>query len=350
MSTSFGKDSVYHWIDTILSAKIAHGLGFEDFDGVNGQGLTPLAKQSEVTDVNGKWNVEPAYLVWLVERGASLERMRSHFDQTHRQPPVHTIAHRIMAKAAKRTVKGKYYMTDWIPLLNYTSQMTVCDGCECGCSEPGAGCSALSVFLRQIVNTCIVYSGWTELEIVTALVKVFADQEALTKAMAKPLIRLLAFQALGIRHTCCNESILEACPPAVDEEDYAELRGEDATLLRRLEAAVSELNASFERSGLSLFTFLHAEGMKYLQNVADEGQGSALTEEERNGIEGVGVRLEPARARIEKTTKTYRQWRLTESDPQDWTELYWDRERERIEMIGSRIWFNDDGTFRPLHS
>ena len=345
MSTSFGEDSVYHWIYTISSAKIAHSLGFEDVDVVNDRGLTPLAKQSEATDHNGKWDVDPEYLTWLVDRGASLERMCSY--QAPGEPPNHTITHRILAKAAKRTIKRKYYFRDWFPLLTYAGRMTTCDGCECGCAEPGTGCSPLSVFLRQLFNTCHAYHGWVPHEIVTKLGADLGAQEALVQSVARPLLRLLAFQALEIRHTCCNESILKAaCPSDVDEENFAELRSEDATLLRRLEEVVSELNAAFDRSGRSVFVFLKERGMPYLQVVADETQGSALTEAERSGIEGVGVRLRSAHVGTTKTTKTYLRRDLSLSDPRDWNDKYWGEQRLWMELLGRTIWFDDDGTFR----
>lgn len=344
--SSFGEDSVYHWIDTISSAKIAHSLGFDDVDSVNDQGLTPLAKQSEAADINGKWAVDPEYLTWLVEQGASLEHLCSHSNRSPGQPPNPTITHRIMARAAKRTIKRKYYLRDWFPLLTYAGQMTTCDGCECGCAEPGAGCSPLSVFLRQVSNTCRAFLGWAEHEIVARLAVDFGAHEALMQSMARPLIRLLAFRALEIRHTCCNELILKARPADVDEENFAELRSEDAALLRRLEEVVGELNASYDRSGLSVFAFLKERGMAHLQDVVNEAQGSALTEEERSGMEGVGVKLESAPAEIKKTTKSYKRRDLSMSEPQDWTEKYWDRELEWMEILGRTIWFNNDGTSR----
>jgi hypothetical protein len=109
-----------------------------------------------------------------------------------------------MAKVAKRTMNRRYGIHDWLPLLVRAGQMTTCDGCECGCAEPGAGCSLLLVFLRQMLNTCVAYNGWIPHEIVTRLAADFGAHEALRNLMARPLIRLLAFQALEMRHTCCN--------------------------------------------------------------------------------------------------------------------------------------------------
>jgi hypothetical protein len=108
---------------------------------------------------------------------------------------------------------------------------------------------------------------------------------------------------------------------------------------------VSELHASYDRSGLSIFSFLRERGMVYLQDVADEAQGFALTAEERSGIEGIGVKLDSAHVETKKTKKTYTQY-LTYSDPHTWTEKFWDEKRKYVERVGRTIWFNNDGTLR----
>lgn len=180
-------------------------------------------------------------------------------------------------------------------------QVTAGDGFGCACSDPEHGPSPLNVFIWRFIGK---FTHKRELvqavEFLSA--QIHAD-EVVAAMFSKPIIRLLAFNALEIRHTCCLgiadasktfdwwRCRLEGCTVCDWYADLEEIRDEDAAAHEILEQLVAKLYACFESHGLPVFAFMEQVGWGLIQEVVDALNGAELTEAEREGMEKVCVRL-----------------------------------------------------------
>ena len=223
------------------------------------------------------------YCLWLIEKGANLEHQYVH-NTIFKVMPLssHTVAHILVANGNWTRAKG------WAEhLVRICRQVTASDGCECSCSINNSGCSTLSIFTKHYIERLIDWGGGLREKIVKQLANDLATHEAFAALIAKPLIRQLVFTLLGFRHTCC----FGLFSGDYDPDDFEESRIEDAQSLETLEALVAELDTRLEQLNLPIHIYLKLEGLKRIQEVVKDLNGAALTADERNGIEEVGVRL-----------------------------------------------------------
>jgi hypothetical protein len=167
-------------------------------------------------------------------------------------------------------------------------QVTVDDGIGCACSDPEHGPSPLSVFIL-----CFMHKKEWE-EFVELLGAHIHGDETVAAMFAKPIIRLLAHEALEIRHTCCVGvdggwmALDQWCDPKGCEvcdryADLEEIRDEDAAAHEMLELLVAELYACFESNDLPVFDFIDQVGWDLIQDAVDALHGAELTEAQREG-------------------------------------------------------------------
>lgn len=286
--TRYNGNSIYHWINNKYMAEIAFSQGFRDIDCVGEGRLTPLAKLTISNTSDETWETGFQYAAWLIEKGADLHHK---LPCSHPQEPplVHSIAHRLMAWAGELVPGGTVHAASLLPFFKSLSRAARGDCCTCGCCGDQGGCSPVLIFLRHLFKAACTKHGWDQADCVRNLKVYFEPYEVITAMIATPLIRLLAFDALELRHTCCDEFIRKDSVSCMD--DFEELRDEDAVLLERLEQLVNELDSRFEQSDLSIFAFFEVEGLQHLRQAADEVSGSCLTEEESDGIQRLGVKL-----------------------------------------------------------
>lgn len=193
-------------------------------------------------------------------------------------------------------------------------QVTAGDGFGCACSDPEHGPSPLNVFIWRFMGEFTHEKERVQaIELLSA--HIHAD-ETVAAMFSKPIIRLLAFNALEIRHTCCVgvagglSNIDWGCDPedctVCDRyADLEEIRDEDVAAHEMLERLVAELYACFESHGLPVFAFMQQVGWNLIQDAVDALHGAEMTEAEREGMQEVGVHFASGTFPIEEDEEDY---------------------------------------------
>ena len=310
---SYGWLSIYHCIWKPWIADIALDLGFRDID-ASFMGSTPLMPDAYCfarpqlgldpfsPECLNNLNYDIDYADWLVNHGANYRCKTAYmffdyidFSQSpFNPPPPHMVAHSLMRVLGMR-IYHEYLQVDALGspgknLIRLFSAVDAGDGCECGCCEAEHGCLPITGLVRS------VYEEWL-LDPYGRPILSFADilsdmdlPEDTTLLVAKPLIRVMTFYALGIRHTCCTHFYVPKPEPYGD--DFDEIREEDGSLLERLEELVAEFTGLFDQSESTLVEFLQGPWLDRIKKIVDEVYGADLTLDERKGIEAAGVHLE----------------------------------------------------------
>lgn len=323
------RGSIYHWLRSEDAASFAFDLGFKDVDCIDGDGLTPLASAVATHSYL-------PYLRWLLDNGASVARMFLYAPADKGQlVPSHTIAHWLMSRVALKLRYGLRHRNQDIVhiskiLEQVFGQATIKDDCDCACTGTDGGCSPLLVLLNQYVQKLKRNDEFlSQAERLKLMEEELSDAGIVKELMCKPLIRLLAFEGLGLRHTCCMKFFYEQ-PQYVDtscSDDFDEIREEDGPLYAELEQLVAELTTQFEQSDLDIFAFLN-EALQRIQDVADEINCANLTQEEKNSIEAAGVRFVYGPAEFEEEEEAEED--VEEEEKQRRILAFWINEFDRI--------------------
>lgn len=206
-----GRDSVYH--SEYFSAKTLQKLYEFGFRGVNEldlNGILPSVAHGGIFCF-GSQVVEQ--VVWLISKDADPERLVPGTSST----VAHHLTYEIIrCFRACIHVSTKDLLARWKNYKDYKDMIRkfwslvvitplAGDGCLCACSP--SGCSALSLLLRQAIHS--LSSEYIEIsdkdagfwlrEMVTFSVSMTGDDLKVYRAV----IRLLTFDALGLRHICC---------------------------------------------------------------------------------------------------------------------------------------------------
>jgi hypothetical protein len=99
------------------------------------------------------------------------------------------------------------------------------------------------------------------------------------------LMRLLTFEALQIRHTCCDR-VYEGFE-CMDDEEAAELRHEDCKRLELLDEIIQEFSR-LNKEG-SFLEFLRGYWRESICQVLRDLDNQGMTEEEKREAEEIGV-------------------------------------------------------------
>ncbi|CRG85434.1 hypothetical protein PISL3812_02496 [Talaromyces islandicus] len=113
-----------------------------------------------------------------------------------------------------------------------------------------------------------------------------------TTEIEHAVIRLMTFDALDLRHTCCRDSNYEQTLKCPDEDEVHEIRDEEQRLLEDFERLVDELTENFENSSLPLMDFL--QGPWYQDVVEYLSHLDPCDEEHVKETQGIGLNLEVA--------------------------------------------------------
>jgi hypothetical protein len=238
--------SLYHYIRDPEHARLAFDLGFVDIDVADNSGFTPLVSHLNSHSRYLSWNVI-RLIEWLVKHGANYSALmpytKGSSNDERESAPAHTIAHAILDKMCP-------------PLDSYTGKLveTLCaicirDECCCGCADPVIGCTPSLVLIKRAFDDC---SGN-----VTAVSKFLERIDLyLDQIRSDELIRLLTFEALGLRHTCCLHYNSAPWDWTERVQDFDELREEDSTRLEGLETLVDEFTYWFQNYPLSIAMFI----------------------------------------------------------------------------------------------
>lgn len=282
---------MYHIIDSAPVAQLAFDLGFIDIDTVDGEGFTPLMQQPRATN-NHLWS---AYTDWLIAHGANVSRLMPYAtgiaNAKGEVPPAHTVAHRVLSILATAPPRN----TTTERLLESLSVVSVGDECVCGCADPSIGCTPSSIFLR----TAVIGFGNRELTNFPSKL-----EPHIRPIRFQLIIRLLTFERLELRHTCCNH--FESYGASEYGDDFAELRDEDSITLQRLDQLVGEFTSLFEESGLDVATFVQTMWNDRMEEELEEKMEELSTSDSESAdeeLEPQKLPLSPADYLIESLSR-----------------------------------------------
>ncbi|KAF6824377.1 hypothetical protein CPLU01_10887 [Colletotrichum plurivorum] len=247
-----------------------HQQGFEDVDSKNSFDLTPLMIAQSYHNV--------PLVIWLLEHGADpLVQVPNHVSG---YAVAHSMYTSFLDSFEEGDLSGAFFIIqDKSPL----------DSCCCSCSPDG--CRPLSMLwkrsdyglARQHPHSCEWCVSWYE------------GKYGFTPEVELMILRIATFEALRLRHTCCDEGFVD-----IEEEDREEIWDKDSAMIIKLEELLIEHQEALSRSSCSLPVFLRTQWKDRIVQVLDELQKqSTLAREEREAMAGLGISLEYERSESE---------------------------------------------------
>jgi hypothetical protein len=268
-------------------AQLLFDLGFRDIDEPDELGFTPLMKlPSQSSDA-------AALMVWYVEHGADLARIHPNIGP-NKNYSCSTIAH-----SMARKWPGSVHISA-THLMSKIAPVSTVDGCKCSCTE--TGCTPASILFSHFARIPswkyenvgggpfgywhqqqkVIMSG------VSRMVELFEKNDidmTIHRHACLSALRMLTFEALGIRHTCgCRGR------SSLTDENVEEIWEEDTHLIDRLNELQTEFEISFDKLRLSFHTFLVGLWAPRMEIVFQELDQVKLSEAERTDAELLGVK------------------------------------------------------------
>lgn len=285
--------------------------GFNRVDLYDSTGRTPLMIPSICQSLNG---YSQKRLKWLLSKGA---------DPT-RTLPWNTggTAFHLLAACMTNT-QWPNMVRAWIsgtpnireknenPLLftRYVLEAAERDSCVCACvagptNDGGEnekrgefrGCTSFKAALRNLMYPSPRFyrqkSASFGVNSFAESIGFFIDLVGRTTERDHAVIRLMTFDALDLRHTCCRDSNFDQTLKCPDEDEVHEIRDEEQKLLEDFERLVADLTEKFENSGLPIMDFL--QGPWYQDVVEYLSHLDPCDEEHVKETQGIGMNLEVA--------------------------------------------------------
>lgn len=310
-----GSSSIYHDIPDAWNAQIAFDLGFKDID-VLYEGVTPAMLTYDI-----------CYSRWLFSHGADMANVLPWIKYTatgsvrvfDNELPRHTVSHHIMGNLAYKLVDTMSCRLEWntldreallpIPSAFHMIHMfcgsETGDGCECFCTDLEQGCTPIHIFTSW--SYVLAKYRAEPKQVVECIQNLLSDTDNDTKArVSYAMVRLLTFQKLGLRHTCCTAYPVHDSTAIWRREtnysrslgywkklyeDFPNIREEDVLLRDELEDLMTEFNDEFRSGGYTLSTFIDTYWKKRMVEVEKEKEARRLTQAELDGIRALGVEL-----------------------------------------------------------
>ncbi|KAI8626019.1 hypothetical protein F5Y19DRAFT_448661 [Xylariaceae sp. FL1651] len=201
-----------------------------------------------------------------------------------------TVAHTLAAYLRLWSVTPSLSHHKFLPsiseLIGLLASCRDADGCECWCTSSFSnGCIPITLMLRS--RTLGEYSHWYHTQ-----PPAFLDHLAISSEASLRIIRILTFQRLGLRHTCCvrwGRRLYGDLDQPCDDEEVAEIHAEDDQLIKRLEALMKEFENEYGQAKCTLREFIRDYWTKRMTAVMRELEGANLSEAELNEGRRIGI-------------------------------------------------------------
>ncbi|KAI0166747.1 hypothetical protein GGR52DRAFT_581598 [Hypoxylon sp. FL1284] len=286
-----GPGSVYHYPE--INHLIAQSLFDAGFQQTNTElyGYTPLMTHrycySEGLEVDLK------LISWFEDRGADIHAPIPEPRHQGRAMPDYQVIHMISywlghSAGTRRPINLSVHSHS---LFSRLLRDQVRDPCLCYCTEDG--CVAASAYARG-VGSSGVYVPFCERA--PLLGRVVYDGDRHTVALN--LIRVITFERLGMRHTCCqyklpfdlNFLLKDRLLSVMDPSDVDEIREEDRYLAISLEFLMGEFEANLLEADVPLSRFMNEFWEPRMLRWEEERD--ELSVEDSHAIREIGVVLE----------------------------------------------------------
>ncbi|KAI2469988.1 hypothetical protein F4781DRAFT_392493 [Annulohypoxylon bovei var. microspora] len=319
-SLSSNCGSVYHWKG--MTALIAQNLldsGFREMN-TTFHGLTPLAM------VSGDLVNFTMLVDWFQEHGADLhaslpvnnytvDLQNDDLLESAGFHSIHPIAHLVMFslsqrardEVSKHTWKGQKLSMKLpkkqLGLVKKLLQDKITDPCVCYCTING--CTSISKFAYNLIDFIRNYEldnglgndSEVGLNLLLSMLELLVSSHDKDRFESE-FIRVLTFDILGMKHTCCQYVPFFDYPLATnydvlrlkDPEEIGEIREEDKYFAKRLEALMEEFSMKFQEMNVSLSQFVEEYFWPRMKRVKEEKD--VLSMEEMEEMRRIGVVLD----------------------------------------------------------
>jgi ankyrin repeat protein len=283
--------TIYHSDQIYLElAHKAFGNGFREIDSTDDNGVTPLMRHILLS--------HGSMVDWLLSKGAELEKPCPKSGCQKTATAMHYFANAIFMQVLNEKYGAFFtpFCTEsWepFPVLSKMAQRVLLnkslDGCRCLCSDNG--CLPRTILFKGYANENIDGHKFGRPDILRRGVEwveiVLLDAQEQRNAVAEDLLRVLTFEKLDMKHTCCysifrplpNEPI--APPIDLENEEIDEIQDEEYLLAEQLELIVNHCSAALDCFEGSIFEFLNQywEPMveKSLEELANSHDPDAVT-------------------------------------------------------------------------
>lgn len=280
-------------------------IGFKHIDSPGSAGVTPIMRLYE--GFSEQWNII-ARISWFVSKGADVSRKLPLSNAKAAHLIAVKVTRALLAELTLRKTEDIY--TRWSRWEKEISQHRdklfhpdIVDSCTCACCP--RGCTPVSVALRQALR----WDRWFSiperslwLRRLLHSLKEWNQHSEQSDQNDRSIIRLLTFDGLGLKHTCCieietkdRETNEMRCR---DEEEITEIRQENGSVIETLEILVSEFEAKFVELGLPLIEFL--EGYWHTRMIEHLLERDPYNEEHDRGARSIGVILQAEESELDR--------------------------------------------------
>ncbi|KAI0154560.1 hypothetical protein GGR57DRAFT_466046 [Xylariaceae sp. FL1272] len=281
--------SIYHYINSEHIAQLAYDVGFRDVDDAYAQ--TPLATALRT----GHWTYD--YVHWLIAHGADTSRQVQWYCWDYDagtaelilRPtfslPRHNIAHLAARKAWYDDDIDKLTNEHTIAhlALSSTCGWEIADGCSCACTSTETGCSGLTILLNACPRAPADLSP-NEMVLFDSILDFVAAKNLITEA-----IRVLTFNALDIKHTCCITIGDDRVVPPDWAEDFEEIRAEYADRVLMLEELVEGIVQEYQEGDISLSQFVYGPWTDKMRDIQTQETEARWSTSQQQALREIGV-------------------------------------------------------------
>ncbi|ETS76204.1 hypothetical protein PFICI_11591 [Pestalotiopsis fici W106-1] len=241
-----------------------------------------------------KWmNLSVTYMCWLAEHGVDLFLRSTQHTVTDSSSTVGLFGAHFAFYHAYWNIDVTTDTEDLAILLKHYEAVEIrglTDGCHCACTI--GGCSPfIWTSKKQLDPDCGLGSAAEHLAS-----KYQIYNTVLTKLTYAAAIRFATFEALGLKHTCCEPGDILYVGELHDANDVGVMNEEQAKHLELHEELVAEFEEKarefLERrtdNGTDFPNFWSSYWIDRIQEVLESLDGDELTDEERRGAEEIGV-------------------------------------------------------------
>lgn len=326
------KGTVYHCAYLNLRQAAAFWeAGFRNVDELDGRGQSPLMMQpNSWFGLSGKLNVTMELQLWFVMHGADIHRRQKYawqldgrvdgFYNNRRASPRHQVVSSTTALHYLANGWGReiYRGLDWgrqqmpeEPVLHSPLTLTdksktfmrtvltdtVCDRCNCACSAQG--CRAYTMIEKSVLRLYLKYSiprpylkysrkdcREAALNVTLALAGFLGVDQSDLELLRRDMLRVITFNALRLRHTCCawhGGVIAEFA----DEENRDEVREEQKEQVEILETLLPEFESKLKEMAIPFVQFVKGCWRKRMRDVRRESRPF-----DENKLRYLGVQLQ----------------------------------------------------------
>ncbi|KAI0846645.1 hypothetical protein F5Y00DRAFT_271922 [Daldinia vernicosa] len=168
------------------------------------------------------------------------------------------------------------------------------DSCLCYCSL--GGCTSASKYARGLYDSCGSYIHIAESDVLRIFERRMISYDQCTVVL--DLIRVMTFQRLGMKHTCCNYRRFNSLQNLVEQgllalmepAEVEEIREEDRYLAEQLDSLMKEFEAKLREMGVPLNRFIEEYWWPRMEEVKKERD--ELSAGVFHAIKEIGVVLE----------------------------------------------------------